>query len=110
MDFFQDFKGYLHTDCYNAYTALGKQDAITHAACFAHARRYFMDIVRQTKKQKGLACQVVELIGKLYHLEKLLKEASSHPDEVKLKRETQAKPILLQIKKLLEDNLVRISI
>ena len=32
MDFFQDFKGYLHADCYNAYTALGKQDAITHVA------------------------------------------------------------------------------
>ncbi len=51
---------------------------------------------------------MVELIGKLYHLEKLLKEASAHPDEVKLKRETQAKPIPLQIKKLREDNLAKI--
>jgi hypothetical protein len=86
MDFFEDFKGYLHADCYNAYTALGKQDHITHVACMAHARRYFMDIIRQTKKQKGLAFQVVELIGKLYHLEKLLKEAHASPDEIKLKR------------------------
>ncbi len=36
------------------------------------SRRYFMDIVRQTKKQKGLVFQIVALIGKLYHLEKLL--------------------------------------
>jgi hypothetical protein len=107
-DFFEDFKGYLHADCYNAYTTLGKQDHITHVACMAHARRYFMDIVRQTKKQKGLAYQVVELIGKLYHLEKLLKEANANPDEIKLKREERARPILLQIKKLLDDNISKV--
>jgi hypothetical protein len=107
-DFFEDFKGYLHADCYNAYTALGKKDDITHVACMAHARRYFMDIVRQTKKQKGLAYQVVELIGKLYHLEKLLKENHATPDEIKLKREERARPILLQIKKLLDDNISKV--
>jgi len=74
----------------------------------AHARRYFMDIVRQTKKQKGLSYQVVELIGKLYHLEKLLKENNAHPDEIKLKREEKARPILLQIKRLLDDNLTKV--
>ena len=74
----------------------------------AHARRYFMDIVRQTKKQKGLAFQIVELIGKLYHLEKILKESNAHPEEIKLKREAQAKPILLLIKKLLDDNLTKV--
>lgn len=108
MDFFEDFKGYLHADCYNAYTTLGKQVGIYHVACMAHARRYFMDIVRQTKKQKGLAFQVVELIGKLYHLEKLLKEANANPDEIKLKREDKARPIFLQIKKLLDDNLTKV--
>jgi Transposase IS66 family len=32
IDFFEDFKGYLHADCYNAYITLGKQDHITHVA------------------------------------------------------------------------------
>ena len=50
----------------------------------------------------------MELIGKLYHLEKLLKESNACPDEIKLKREERARPILLQIKKLLDDNLTKV--
>lgn len=43
MDFFEDF---------NAYTALGKQDYITHLACMVHANGY---CAQNQKKQKGLA-------------------------------------------------------
>ena len=76
-DFFADFKGYLHADCYQAYITLGTQEHIQHVACFAHARRYFVDVAKTTKKQ-GLAHQVITLIGKLYHLEAQLKEQKAY--------------------------------
>jgi transposase len=50
LDFFEDYRGYLHADCYSAYIALGKKDPITHVACMAHARRYFVEVTRLTKK------------------------------------------------------------
>ena len=34
--------------------------------------------------------------------------ANANPDEIKLKREDKARPILLQIKKLLDDNLTKV--
>lgn len=108
LEFFDDFKGYLHGDCYSAYTVLGKKEGITHVACMAHARRYFFDITRQTKKKKGLAFQVVELIAKLYKLEKQLKEEKSSPERIKQERQAKAVPILTQIKSLLDANALKI--
>ena len=80
-DFFADFKGYLHADCYQAYITLGTQEHIQHVACFAHARRYFVDVAKTTKKQ-GLAHQVITLIGKLYHLEAQLKEQKASTETI----------------------------
>jgi hypothetical protein len=48
------------------------------AACWAHARRYFVDVAKATKKE-GLAHQVVKLVGKLYHLERELKDKEAKP-------------------------------
>jgi transposase len=32
LEFFADFKGYLHADCYHAYVTLGTRDSIQHVA------------------------------------------------------------------------------
>jgi transposase len=71
IEFFADFKGYLHADCYKAYIRLGLRDSMVHVACFAHARRYFVDVVKASKKE-GLAHQIVALMGKLYKMPHLL--------------------------------------
>jgi len=34
-EFFEDYQGYLHADCYRAYVELGKKEGITHVACMA---------------------------------------------------------------------------
>lgn len=107
-EFFQDFKGYLHADCYSAYTALGRTEAITHVACMAHARRYFVEITKQTQKKKGLAFQVVNLIGKLYLIEKALKEEQASSKQIQHTRQTKALPILTQIKALLDENALKL--
>ena len=100
-DFFADFKGYLHADCYQAYIALGTQEHIQHVACWAHARRYFVDVAKSTKKQ-GLAHQVITLIGKLYHLEAELKEQKASIDLIFSTRTQKAIPILHELKELLD--------
>jgi len=101
-DFFADFKGYIHADCYQAYLSLGQQEHIHHVACWAHARRYFVDVAKAHKKT-GLAHQVVNLIGKLYHIERELKDIEALPALIFMTRVKKSRPILLQIKELLED-------
>ena len=102
FDFFADFKGWLHADCYKAYIALGQLEHIKHVACWAHARRYFIDVAKASKKE-GLAHQIVQLIGKLYHLEREFKDKEATPEIIFIRREQEANPILAQIKALLDD-------
>lgn len=102
FNFFVDFKGWLHADCYKAYVTLGQLEHIAHVACWAHARRYFIDVAKTTKKE-GLAHQVVKLIGKLYLLERELKDKNASPEAIFKSREQESTPILTEIKKLLDD-------
>lgn len=102
FDFFADFNGWLHADCYKAYVMLGQQEHIRHVACWAHARRYFVDVAKACKKE-GLTHQVVKLIGKLYHLERELKDNQATTETIFARREQDARPVLAQIKALLDD-------
>ena len=102
FDFFADFKGYLHADCYKAYVSLGELPHIQHVACWAHARRYFVDVAKASKKE-GLAHHVIKLIGKLYNLERELKDKNAAPEVIFLRREKESTPVLAQIKTLLDD-------
>jgi len=100
LDFFADFAGYVHADCYQAYVALGQTKAIHHVACWAHARRYFYEVAK-TAKKTGLAQQLVNFIAKLYHLEAQLKEKNASPHRIFMMRAQKARPILAQIKELI---------
>ncbi len=101
VDFFADFNGYLHADCYKAYVALGQLEHIHHVACWAHARRYFVDVAKSSKKE-GLAHQVVRLIGKLYQIERKLKDDKANPSLIFMRRVIDTRPILAEIKALLK--------
>jgi len=107
FDFFLDFKGYLHADCYNAYVKLGQLESIHHLACFAHARRYFVDVTKATKKE-GLSHKIVHLISKLYQLEQELKDNNASPAIIFMRRAKDARPILQNIKTLLDDAALKV--
>lgn len=98
--FFDSFEGYLHADCYSAYVNLDKS-RIKHVACMAHARRYFVDIVKATKNKPGIAKSAVEWFAKLYAIEKRLKEDKATNEQIKQARMTEAKPILSEFKQWL---------
>ena len=98
--FFDSFAGYLHADCYSAYVNLDKS-RIKHVACIAHARRYFVDIVKATKNKPGIAKSAIEWFAKLYAIEKQLKEDKATVEQIKQARITEAKPILTQFRQWL---------
>ena len=91
---------YLVSDGYEDYNALSKTPMIQgHAACWAHVRRKFVEATHG-RKHTAAAHQMVALIGKLYQVERAIKEKT--PAERKALRQAQAKPIVEKIKAWLD--------
>ena len=106
--FFEDFTGHLHSDCYKAYLNLQITKRIKVIACFAHARRYFHDILKVTKQKKGLAFEALEQIARLYTIEKELREANASYDMVYQVRQNQSKPVLEAFKIWLDEHIQKV--
>lgn len=69
--------GYLMTDDYAGYNALGAQDGVERLGCWAHARRKFVEAQKvQPKGKTGRADIALKLISKLYGIETAFKESS----------------------------------
>ena len=87
------------TDGYEGYNRLSQK--ITRLGCWAHARRYFVRAQRQQPKGKtGGADQALAWIGKLYQVERQLKDKT--PSERRKIRQAKALPILNQLRKWLD--------
>ena len=107
----QAWRGYLQADAYSGYDEVfkGKDDAgaplVVEVACWAHARRKFYDALNSRDRQ--LAEEVLALIGRLYHVEKIIRgdrkdgEAVGY-DKVAEVRNQEAKPLLEAIAAWLE--------
>jgi transposase len=93
--------GYVMTDDYAGYSALALQPGVERLACMAHARRKFVDAQKvQPKGKTGRADIALNLINKLYGIERELKDAS---DEQRfIGRQEKSLPILTQLKSWLE--------
>jgi len=91
----EDFKGILQTDGYSAYgTALAALPGhrVTRAGCMAHARRDFVDAVREGDDR---ATPFLVLIGALYRIEAEAKDFS--PEQRAALRTERSVPLLLQM-------------
>ncbi len=71
--FLKDYVGYLQADDYAGYHALFRTGAIQHVACWAHCRRKFFD-VDKAQGTPGLAREALGFIGKLYEIERAVKD------------------------------------
>lgn len=87
----EDFKGYLQTDGYAAYEKIGQRQAITHLACWAHARREFEKALTNDKSRAEIA---LTLIQQLYAVEAQAREHNLSPSERKVLRLEKALPII----------------
>ncbi len=97
------FKGYLQTDDYAGYDWLDKSAGVIHFGCWAHVRRRFAEVQKLAKKQKGLAYQALEWIGKLYHIEKEIRDQNR--EEKHRYRQEHGKPLLDKIKTWLTEHI-----
>jgi transposase len=106
------FTGFLQTDGYEGYAALGAEPGVVHVGCWAHTRRKFDEALRgQGKPKKGAkqtakesrARQALSQIQALYRIERDLKEAS--PEERTAARHERSKPLLEKLRLWLDASL-----
>ena len=99
-------KGYLQTDGYAGYNDIANKPDIEQLGCWAHIRRKFTDTVKNSKvddKSKILASNMILKIGKLYKIEKDIK--NDPPDEKQKIRENKSKLIINDIKTYIDENM-----
>jgi hypothetical protein len=101
----EHFHGTLLTDGYGAYGAYTEQrEKVTHALCWAHARRGFIDAEAVEPARSGRA---LDLIGQLYEIEAECRERKAD-DRTKLEaRGDRSRSIASELFTWLEAELVR---
>jgi hypothetical protein len=92
--FLKGYQGYLQADALAQYEGL-YAGGVTYVACWAHARRKF---VEAELTDKAAASQALTLIRSLYRVERQLREAKLEGAEARLSfRRERASPILGEI-------------
>jgi len=109
LNFLGDYQGYVQSDAFAGYERLSEKKGIRHAGCWAHARRYFVDVIKAKKKNrskriqpKSLADEALLFIGQLYQIEKDAKIKNLEPQEIYQLRQKKAKPLLDEFKTWLD--------
>jgi transposase len=99
------FKGILLTDGYEAYDSVAEAQNLVHAGCLAHARRYFKDVTKVQPEVSGRANIALDTIGKLYDIERELRQREIVPtvDEWLDARQQKSAPIMTEFKVWLDD-------
>jgi transposase len=101
----EDYSGYIQTDGYKGYNALGNRSGILHVGCWAHVRRKFVDAIKgrvKNEKKRSHADVALEYIQQLYAIEKSadLQELSIS-DRYQLRQE-KVRPLLKEFREWLE--------
>ena len=106
---FADYQGYLQTDDYAGYNAVSARQGITQLGCWAHARRKFIDAQKAAATRKGKKANTgkadvaLNLIGKLYGIERRIK---NHSDEERYQtRQRDSLPVLAKLRRWLDKSL-----
>jgi transposase len=102
--FFKDYGGILHTDGYAAYEKdIGTKD-MTHACCWSHARRKFIDALKVQTKAKATDRKlerVVVLMDGLFAIDREAREQKLSLDDRHALRQERAPAVLAELKALL---------
>ncbi|HEX5739352.1 MAG TPA: IS66 family transposase [Hydrogenophaga sp.] len=90
------YRGYLMTDDYASYNAVAAQAGVERLGCWAHARRKFVEAQKvQPKGKTGRADMALNLINKLYGIERDARAASD--TERHEARQQRSLPLLDQL-------------
>ena len=101
----RDFTGTLQADAYAGFNQLYESGSIREAACWAHVRRKFYELMEAHKSP--IATEAVERIGTLYEIEKEIRGRS--PDERRLVRQARSRPLLDAMREWLDASLTKLA-
>jgi len=95
-EFLKDFKGHLQADAYVVYDSFftDPERGLVEVGCWAHARRHFHKALENDKARMG---GVLAMIAHLYAVEKAAREQGLRGEELRLARERDARPMLIQL-------------
>jgi len=96
--FLEGYSGYLQADAYAGYDGIYAGGQVIEIACWAHARRKFVDNV---SVERGEPFTALAFIAQLYQIERDAKGMSSR--ERRRFRQKHARPVLRAFKKWLDD-------
>ena len=99
------YEGFMHADGYAGFNDLYRSGKITEVACMAHIRRKFVDVHKS--QGSAIAEEAIKRIAKLYGIEK---DVRGHPpDQRRMARQSQSKPLFDDLEVWLHAQLTRIS-
>jgi len=101
----RDFHGILQADAYAGFNQLYEIGCIREAACWAHVRRKFYDLMEAHKSP--IATEAVARIAALYEIENQIRGRS--PDERRAVRNERSRPLLDSMREWLEASLSKLS-
>ena len=96
----------LMSDGYEVYDQIAQTQRLTHLACWAHCRRYWMEawqaLPKAGRTREQPATQALELIAKMYEVEKRARPAT--PEERKVIRQQDSVPVLAKLEELVQQH------
>ena len=105
-DHLKSFKGFLHADGYAGFNGVFETGFVTEAACWAHVRCKFFDIIHAANGSP-IAKEALDRIGAFYKIESDIR--GKPPDERRRYREEKTMPLLANLKAWLESRLLKLS-
>lgn len=91
------YTGILLTDGYEAYSATADANSMLHAGCWAHLRRKFED-ARKVAQGKSAARVALDHIGRLYRIERQLRERKADAEAILGRRQRESAPIVAELR------------
>jgi transposase len=96
-----DYRGYLQTDGYIGYEAIGEREGIRHVGCLAHIRRKFEE-ARRVAPITGQASEALEFIRRIYEVESKADAQKLSAEQRREVRLRESKPILDALREWLD--------
>lgn len=93
--------GWMQVDGYGGYEPMAKDKPILLVGCFMHARRYFV----QAFEAKDIrAAEPIDIIRRMYAVERESKEAGENHDQRHQRRQRQLVPLLDELEAWMVEN------
>jgi transposase len=106
QEYLGGYQGYVVTDGYKGYDYLDDMEGVTHAACWAHVRRKFYDLIKisGTKNPNKKAIKAVNLIKELYKVESQAREENLSPTQLLELRKEKSAELIEKFEAFVQDN------